>query len=259
MPSPPTEINARNRRAWTLFAERYVAPAERAWASAEPTWGIWGLPESQLRLLPDDMRGLRAIELGCGAAYVSAWMARRGAEVVGVDPTPAQLDTARGMMARFGPTFPLVEAFAEELPFPDASFDFAISEYGACLWADPERWVREAARVLRPGAPLVFLTNSVFLTVCGPELESQPSTDRLMRPYLGLSRLEWPDGQGEVEFHRTHGAWIALLRQAGFVVERLEELGAPPGATSRYPWADADWAQRWPTEDVWVARRGATG
>lgn len=251
----PSEINERNRRAWTVFAADYVAPAERAWSSDAPFWGIWGLPEAQLRLLPEDMRGLAAIELGCGAGYVSAWMARRGAEVVGIDPTPAQLATARAMMARFGPSFPLIEGFAEQLPFPDASFDFAISEYGACLWADPERWVPEAARVLRPGARLVFLTNSVFQAVCGPDLEHEPCTERMVRPYLGLSRLEWPDGQGEVEFHPTHGAWIALLRRAGFEVERLEELGAPPGARTRYAWADADWAQRWPTEEVWVARR----
>lgn len=37
------------------------------------------------------------------------------------------------------------------------SFDFAISEYGACLWVDPKKWVAEAARLLRPGGRLHFL------------------------------------------------------------------------------------------------------
>jgi 16S rRNA G1207 methylase RsmC len=41
-------------------------------------WGNWSLPEEELRLLPDDMTGMDAIELGCGTGYVSAWMARRG-------------------------------------------------------------------------------------------------------------------------------------------------------------------------------------
>ena len=44
-----------------------------------------------------------------------------------------------------------VQADAQALPFPDESFDLAISEYGASIWADPYRWIPEAARVLRPG------------------------------------------------------------------------------------------------------------
>jgi ubiquinone/menaquinone biosynthesis C-methylase UbiE len=58
-----------------------------------------------------------------------------------------------------------------EIAYPDASFDFAISEYGACLWADPHRWVPEAARLLRPAGQLVFLTNSFLMTLCTPPEE----------------------------------------------------------------------------------------
>lgn len=68
----------RNRQAWNAMAAEYEEPGRRAWASAEPTWGIWGIPESQLRVLPD-LAGKDVIELGCGTAYVSAWLARRGA------------------------------------------------------------------------------------------------------------------------------------------------------------------------------------
>ena len=46
-------------------------------------------------MLPADMSGLAAIELGCGTGYVSGWMARRGASVVGIDNSRRQLDTAR--------------------------------------------------------------------------------------------------------------------------------------------------------------------
>src|SRR5213596_3043283 len=97
-----------------------------------------------------DVRGLDVVELGCGTAYLSAWLAKRGARPVGVDPTPAQLATARRMMDETGILFPLVEAPAEAVPLPDASFDLAISEYGASLWADPARWLPEAARLPRP-------------------------------------------------------------------------------------------------------------
>ena len=59
----------------------------RAQLEREPSWGMWGVPLPGL--LPDDMTGLDAIELGCGTAYVSAWMARRGATVVGIDNSEA--------------------------------------------------------------------------------------------------------------------------------------------------------------------------
>jgi ubiquinone/menaquinone biosynthesis C-methylase UbiE len=157
MPSELPEYVRRNRALWNVWAEAYIAPAERNWASDSPTWGIWGVPESDLGVLPADLAGRDAIELGCGTAYVSAWLKRRGARVVGIDVSEAQLATARRLQLQHGLDFPLVHGNAEAVPYPDGSFDFAISEYGACLWADPERWIPEAARLLRPGGRLVFL------------------------------------------------------------------------------------------------------
>jgi len=61
---------AANREHWDALAPQWVAPAERNWVAGEPDWGIWGTPESKLQLLPEDMAGLDAIELGCGTAYV---------------------------------------------------------------------------------------------------------------------------------------------------------------------------------------------
>jgi len=148
---------ARNRAAWNEWAAGFVAPGERNWAADEPVWGIWGVAESRLHVLPDDLTGADTLELGCGTAYVSAWLARRGARPVGVDISTAQLDTARRLQASYGLEFPLHEVSAEHLPFADASFDLAISEYGACLWADPRLWVPEAARVLRPDGRLLVV------------------------------------------------------------------------------------------------------
>ena len=86
---------AANREAWDRLATDYIDSGRRAWAQTEPTWGIWNVPESEIRLLPDDLEGKDAIELGCGTAYVSAWLARRGARVVGIDNSPKQLESAR--------------------------------------------------------------------------------------------------------------------------------------------------------------------
>ena len=83
------------------------------------------------------------VELGCGTAYFSAWLAQRGARPVGVDVTPAQLeDPARRMQRETGLEFPLVEADAGAMgASPDASFDLVLSEYGASIWVDPYRWI----------------------------------------------------------------------------------------------------------------------
>jgi SAM-dependent methyltransferase len=252
-PELPDHVIA-NRTFWTGEAVRYVEPGRRSWAALEPSWGIWGVPESEARILPD-VSGLDTIELGCGAAYVSAWLARRGARPVGVDITPAQLETARTLQREHGLAFPLLEASAEAVPLPDASFDLAISEYGAAIWCDPYRWIPEAARLLRPGGVLIFLGNSTLLMLCSAEVDDVPAGDRLLRPHFGgLGRFVWPDDPS-VEFHLGHGDMIRLLRASGFDVENLVELQAPVGATTSYPFVTPEWARQWPSEEVWIARR----
>src|SRR5665648_124084 len=124
-----------NRDYWDAKAAEFAGPGRKLWAQDEPTWGIWGVPQSTLPMIPDDVEGLDAVELGCGTAYVSAWLARRGARPVGIDVSPAQLATARELQKVHGLDFPLHLGNAEELPFADASFDLAISEYGAAIWA----------------------------------------------------------------------------------------------------------------------------
>ena len=243
----------RNRTVWTEFAPEFAEWAPRAWAG-EFEWGVWHAPESELGALPD-VAGMDTIELGCGTAYISAWLARRGARPVGIDITHAQLETARRMQGEFELDFPLLEASAEDVPLPDESFDLAISEYGASIWADPYRWIPEAARLLRPGGHLVFLVNGTVMILCSPD-EELPPDRKLRRPYFGMHRFEW-DGTGGIEFHLGYGDWIRLLRENGFAVENLIEIQAPSeGAPHRYAaLPDRDWSHRWPSEEIWVARK----
>ncbi len=90
-----------NRELWNGMADQWVEPARRDWASPDPCWGIWKIPEADVGALPD-VDGLDTIELGCGTAYFSAWLARRGARPVGVDQSTGQLATARAMQAQHG-------------------------------------------------------------------------------------------------------------------------------------------------------------
>ena len=68
---------ARNRAYWDDLAPGYVEPGRRNWSTDEISWGIWSIPEEAVRLLPDDVSGMDVIELGCGTAYVAAWLARQ--------------------------------------------------------------------------------------------------------------------------------------------------------------------------------------
>jgi SAM-dependent methyltransferase len=242
-----------NIEAWTRAnAESYDARAEDAWAREEINWGVWHVPESELRALPE-VAGKDVVELGCGTGYFGAWLKKRGAaRVVGVDPTPAQLETARRCNEKFGLGLELVEAFGEDVPLPDDSFDFAVSEYGASIWADPYKWIPEAARLLRPGGELVFHRNSTLVMLCSPE-EDLPAEETLQRPQFGMYRFQWPDSG--VEYHLPHGHWIRLLRTNGFEVLDLIELQAPPDAETRQDdYVSAEWARKWPAEEIWRAR-----
>ena len=253
---PARDYLAANRRHWDAAAPECAVAGRRHWAETEPNWGIWGMPEARLQVLPEDLAGKDVVELGCGTAYVSAWLARRGARAVGIDNSPAQLATARALQAEFGLSFPLHLGDAEATPFADASFDLAISEYGAAIWCDPQRWIPEAARILRPGGRLTFLGNSTLMALTAPDDQDEPASDRLLRPQRGMHRFGWPDTDG-VEFHVSPGEWIRILRGSGFMVEALIEVYPEAGATTRYPFVTIDWARRWPSEEIWKARKVA--
>jgi SAM-dependent methyltransferase len=248
----------RNRAEWDVWATEYVADGEVSWRlkPGDEKWGIWGIPESELHLLPEDLAGLDTIELGCGTGYVSAWLARRGAKPVGIDNSEAQLATARRLQKEHGIDFPLLHGNAETVPYADASFDFAISEYGASIWADPYRWVPEAARLLRPGGRLLYLINGVFMSLASADedVDDVPATNELRRPYFGLHRLEWKSDRS-VNFNLGYGDWIRLLHKSGFDVEDLIEIRPAEGAKSGYPWVTTEWARNWPSEEVWKARK----
>jgi SAM-dependent methyltransferase len=251
-PTPPVTDLDRARALWAQVNEAFTdGDAMERWAADELGWGLFRIPEAELGVL-GDVAGLDVVELGCGTAYVSAHLARAGARPVALDLSHHQLRSAHACQARFGVRFPLVEADGEVLPLVDASADLVVSEYGAAPWCDPQRWLPEAARILRPGGRLVFLTNSVLAAMCVPEAGGFAGT-ALLQTQPEVATITWPGGGRE--HHPGHGRWIALLTEAGFRVEALHELHAPEGAATPlwYEIVTADWAQHWPAEDLWVA------
>ena len=254
MTDPRASEIALNRALWAVMNERFTdAAAEAMWARSDVVWGLFAVPERDLGVL-GDVRGLDVAELACGTAYFSAWLARAGAATVAIDLSAEQLATAQRLQAELGDAFPLIQGDAEQIPLASGRFDLVLSEHGAAAWCDPERWLPEAARLLRPGGRLVFLTNSHLSALCVPATEGVAG-ERLLRGHRDAYRVHWSGGG--IEFHPSHGDWVRLLRGSGFVVEAMHEIFAPAdgGDHAFYEIVSAAWASRWPAEELWVARR----
>jgi SAM-dependent methyltransferase len=245
-----------NRAHWDQWAPDWVEMGERGW-NGVPSWGIWGVPESVVDLLPADMSGMDAIELGCGTGYVSAWMIRRGARVVGIDNSERQLETARRLAAEHSAELELIHGNAETVPYPDESFDFAISEYGAAIWADPYKWVPEAHRLLRPGGELSFLGNHPMIMCVQPRDQDIPATRSLHEPYFGMYRVDWDtEDDTTTVFNLPISEWMRLFDTTGFDVVAFYELQAPePDPDDTRFFVSAEWAHRWPSEQAWRLRK----
>ena len=242
-----------NRDIWNADASNWVELAEHRWSLDSPVWGNWGNAEKDLSLLNAEMTGVEAIELGCGTGSVSAWMARRGARVTGIDISKAQLDTARRLAAEHGVDIRFIEGNAEKTDLPDASFDFAISEYGASIWCRPEIWLAEAWRLLRPKGRLVFLGNHPLSLICSP-LDGSPANRTLHRPYRDMWGADWTEVEFEpsgVCFNLTISSWMDVFVEIGFDVTGYQELYAPNHAEGTRAAIPADWAKAYPVEQVW--------
>jgi SAM-dependent methyltransferase len=241
-----------NREFWNRQADEYQAEHGEHIGQPEPRWGLWQIPESELRIL-GDVAGKDVLELGSGAAQWSILLARQGARMVGLDNSERQLEHARTAMAEAGVEFPLVHASAESVPLPDASFDIVFADHGANRFADPFLWVPEVSRLLRSGGLAAFSGGTPFEWI-GWNSETDTWDDQLHRPYFDIRRWETPEGS--VEFELPYGEWLRLFRRNGLEVEELREVQAPEDAVTTYRTDEENaWARRWPMEQIWKVRK----
>jgi SAM-dependent methyltransferase len=242
----------RNRSWWDRRSDSYQETHREHIGRPEPRWGLWQLPERELRIL-GDVTGKDVLELGCGAAQWSILLAGLGARPVGVDNSERQLEHARAALEAAGLDFPLVHAAAESVPLPDGSFDVVFADHGANRFADPYDWVPEATRLLRPGGLLAFSGGTPFEEMCWNEPEDRMEPF-LRADYFGMHRIEEADGP--VQFELPYGEWIRLFRANGFEIEELREIQPQEGAASTYrSGEDTEWARRWPMEQIWMVRK----
>jgi SAM-dependent methyltransferase len=226
---------ASSRRAngpdWDAYADEYQATHGEFLGDVGFVWGPEGLTEDDAGLL-GDITGRNVLEVGCGAAQCSRWLATRGARPVGLDLSFRQLQHSRRIDDATGAAVPVVGGTATQLPFPDASFDVVFSSFGALQFvSDIAGAVTEAARVLRAGGRFAFsITHPTRWMFPDDPTEagltaSQSYWDRT--PYV-----EVDDATGRVsyvEHHRTLGDWVGLLSGHGFSLEQLVEPEWPAG------------------------------
>jgi SAM-dependent methyltransferase len=141
--NPLTQFKAVQREAWSHFAPleaitMLAAPALVRFAQIGP--------------------GEEVLDVGCGTGVVAVTAARVGARVRGLDLTPALLERARDNATLAGLSIDFGEGDAEALPYPDATFDVVVSQFGHMFAPRHDVATRELLRVLRPGGRVAFST-----------------------------------------------------------------------------------------------------
>ncbi|MEO6714271.1 MAG: methyltransferase domain-containing protein [Mycobacteriales bacterium] len=254
----PDETRVAQRAHWDSTADDYQSEHGEFLGDVRFVWCPEGLDEADAHLL-GDVRGLRILEVGCGAAQCGRWLVSQGASVVAFDLSMGQLRHAVRLNQRSGVRVSLVAADAEAFPFRDESFDVVFTSFGAIGFVqDSALLMREAARVLRPGGRWVFSWSHpirwAFPDDGGKKglTLSQSYFDRT--PYVETGEDGVPN---YVEHHRTIGDRVREITAAGL---RLVDVIEPE-------WPDdpnhPEWAPNWsalrgkliPGTAIWVTEK----
>ncbi|MGI8760529.1 MAG: class I SAM-dependent methyltransferase [Jatrophihabitantaceae bacterium] len=224
-----------NRGWWDCDADSYQAEHGAFLGVADFVWSPERLREHDARLL-GELRGKRMLEVGCGAAMCSRWLAGQHARPVAFDLSGGMLRHARAGNDETGIDVPLVQADAQHLPFADRAFDIAFTAFGAIQFVeDSARLMREVARVLKPGGRWVFATTHP-LRWCFPD---DPGPDGLTArmPYWDRTPYVEYAANGTatyVEHHRTLGDRVQEIAAAGLRLLDVVEPQWPAGHTQEW-------------------------
>ena len=150
----------------------------------------------------------RILDVGCGTGYLLRQLDGHcpdAVELTGVDPARAMIATARA--AATGERLRWLEGTAEDLPFPEGSFDLVVSTTSFDHWADQQAGLRECARVLAPGGWLVL--TDLFSAWLGPTLVG--GRRHKARTRRRASRLLAAAGFRDAQWHDVEGVIIRAV------------------------------------------------
>lgn len=137
---------------------KFKAAQRDAWAVFAPVEITTTMPAAKLVKFARVAPGQRVLDVACGTAVVAVTAARRGAKVSGLDLSPVLLDRARHNANVAAVDIDFIEGDAEALPYPDASFDVVLSQFGHIFAPRPDVVLREMLRVLKVGGRVAFST-----------------------------------------------------------------------------------------------------
>lgn len=140
---PFAQLKAIQREGWSVFA---------------PLEAVTTAPAAELVRHARIRAGQTVLDVGCGTGVAALTAARAGAQVRGLDLSPALLEHARKHAALAGVQIDFKEGDVEALPYEDSTFEVVVSQFGHMFAPRPEVAIAEMLRVLKPGGTIAFST-----------------------------------------------------------------------------------------------------
>lgn len=210
------------REWWNSWSEEFQEEYGGGDIDVEIAFGPGAQPGDDLGLL-GDLEGKNAIELGCGGAQFGIAVAKRGAEVTGVDISEKQLSYARKFADEHNQDITLVESSVTDMPMiADATYDLAFNAWAFQWVEDLQSCFDEAYRILKDGGKLVFSVDHPYYKIFDPEtheFETSYFDESPRRAYSEELDAEM------VIYRRKVSETVTLLRSAGFTIEEIREPG----------------------------------
>jgi SAM-dependent methyltransferase len=214
-----------NKRAWNAYAARYFKQTNFSYEVVD-----YGDPrcdtDETLHLLPD-LSGKTVLELGCGGGNVGIALAKRGAQVIGVDLSNAQLQIAKQKAEEQGVTVRYIESDIETFAFSSvAPVDLVISVCALQYVSDLPRVFTQIHATLAPSGVFVFSTDDpIFYSVAAKFLWNEPG----LQPtyfYSGSETWQWEEGDeySFTTYRHPIDFYINTLTRVGFSIDRFHEL-----------------------------------
>jgi ubiquinone/menaquinone biosynthesis C-methylase UbiE len=169
--------------------------------------------------------GSRVLDLGCGTGNAAIEAARRGADVLAIDPAARLVEVCRARAARLGVVVTAEVGDASAIPAPDASFDAIVSVFAVIFAPLPERAVEEMLRVSKPGARIVLTSWSPHGAISRVSASFRKAMAVLDPPAAKRAAPAWGDP-----------AFVKALFERRGVEASIEERTLSFSATSPEAW-----------------------